>query len=102
MNFVSKFLGTVRFRNDHIARFMDSDVVPTASPVFPNATVVTPYRRRKGKEVMVESETLKKQNVQEQLDTQVARDLEEQLEREDQRRSEQIARDAKIARNYAK
>nr|GEY45901.1 hypothetical protein [Tanacetum cinerariifolium] len=29
-----------------------SDVVPTASPVFATATMVTPYRRRKGKEVM--------------------------------------------------
>nr|GEW42323.1 synaptobrevin, longin-like domain protein [Tanacetum cinerariifolium] len=29
-----------------------SDVVPTASLVFNTATVVTPYRRRKGKEVM--------------------------------------------------
>nr|GFB95854.1 hypothetical protein [Tanacetum cinerariifolium] len=29
-----------------------SDVVPTASPVFATATVITPYRRRKGKEVM--------------------------------------------------
>nr|GFC59540.1 hypothetical protein [Tanacetum cinerariifolium] len=29
-----------------------SDVVPTASPVFATATVVTPYSRRKGKEVM--------------------------------------------------
>nr|GFB44815.1 hypothetical protein [Tanacetum cinerariifolium] len=42
-----------------------SDVVPTASPVFATATVVTPYRRRKGKEIMVESKTLKKQKVQE-------------------------------------
>nr|GEY23601.1 putative reverse transcriptase, RNA-dependent DNA polymerase [Tanacetum cinerariifolium] len=40
-----------------------SDVVPTASPVFATATVVTPYRRRKGKEVMVESETPKKQKI---------------------------------------
>nr|GFD11594.1 hypothetical protein [Tanacetum cinerariifolium] len=71
-----------------------SDVVPTASLVFATATVVTPYRRRKGKEVMVEFETPKKQNVQKQIDAQVARELEEQLEREDQRRSEQIARDA--------
>nr|GEX87516.1 retrotransposon protein, putative, unclassified [Tanacetum cinerariifolium] len=47
-----------------------SDVVPTASLVFTTATVVTPYRRRKGKEVMVESETLKKQKVQEQIDAQ--------------------------------
>nr|GEW47917.1 hypothetical protein [Tanacetum cinerariifolium] len=75
-----------------------SDVVPTASLVFATATVVTPYRRRKGKEVVVESETPKKQKVQEQLDAQVAGELEEQLEREDQRRSEQIARDAEIAR----
>nr|GEV96360.1 hypothetical protein [Tanacetum cinerariifolium] len=78
-----------------------SDVVPTASLVFTTATVVTPYRRRKGKEVMVESETPKKQKVQEQIDAQVARELEEQLKREDQRRSEQIARDAEIARIHA-
>nr|GEX85885.1 hypothetical protein [Tanacetum cinerariifolium] len=54
-----------------------SDVIPTASLVFATTTMVTPYRRRKGKE------------------------LEEQLEREDQRRSEQIARDAEIARIHA-
>nr|GFB20965.1 hypothetical protein [Tanacetum cinerariifolium] len=53
---------------------------------------------RKGKEVMVESETPKKQKVQEQIDAQVARELEEQLEREDQRMSEQIARDVEVAR----
>nr|GEU92324.1 putative ribonuclease H-like domain-containing protein [Tanacetum cinerariifolium] len=47
-----------------------SDVVPTASQVFATATVVTPVTRRKGKEVMVESETLKKQKVQEQIDAQ--------------------------------
>nr|GFD12317.1 hypothetical protein [Tanacetum cinerariifolium] len=70
-----------------------SDVVPTASPVFATATVVSPYRRRKGKEVMVESETLKKQKLQKQIDAQIARELKEQLEREDQTRSEQIARD---------
>nr|GEY43823.1 synaptobrevin, longin-like domain protein [Tanacetum cinerariifolium] len=79
-----------------------SDVVPTASPVFATATVVTPYRRRKGKEVMVESETPKKQKLQEQIDAQIARELKEQLEREDQRRAEQIARDAEIARIHAK
>nr|GEY58521.1 hypothetical protein [Tanacetum cinerariifolium] len=75
-----------------------SDVVPTASPVFATATMVTPYRRRKGKEVMVKSETPKRQKVQEQIDAQVARELEEQLEREDQRRSAHIARDTEIAR----
>nr|GFB27872.1 hypothetical protein [Tanacetum cinerariifolium] len=78
-----------------------SEKVPTASPVFATATVVTPYRRRKGNEVMVESETPKKQKVQKQIDAQVARELEEQLEREDQRRAEQIARDAEIARIHA-
>nr|GFC65860.1 hypothetical protein [Tanacetum cinerariifolium] len=75
-----------------------SDVVPTANPIFATATVVTPYRRRKGKEVMVGSETPKKLKVQEQIDAQVARELEEQLEREDQRKAEQIAKDAEIAR----
>nr|GEZ35925.1 hypothetical protein [Tanacetum cinerariifolium] len=79
-----------------------SDVVPTASLVFATATVVTPYRRRKGKEVMVEYETPKKQKVQQQIDPQVARELEEQLEREDQRMSEQIARDAEVIRIHVK
>nr|GEX36844.1 hypothetical protein [Tanacetum cinerariifolium] len=78
-----------------------SDVVPTAGPIFATATVVTPYTRRKVKETMVESETLKKKKVQEQIDAQVARELEEQMAREDQRMSEQIARDAEIARIHA-
>nr|GFD59308.1 hypothetical protein [Tanacetum cinerariifolium] len=37
-----------------------SEEVPIASLVFATATVVTPVTRRKGKEVMVESETPKK------------------------------------------
>nr|GEW53555.1 putative reverse transcriptase domain-containing protein [Tanacetum cinerariifolium] len=78
-----------------------SEEVTTASPVFATATVVTPYRRRKGKEVMVESETPKKHKVQEKIDAQVARELEEQLAREDQKMAEQIARDAEIARIHA-
>nr|GFC82493.1 hypothetical protein [Tanacetum cinerariifolium] len=45
-----------------------SDVVPTAGPIFATATVVTPYTRRKGKETMVEFETLKKKKIQEQMD----------------------------------
>nr|GFA98452.1 hypothetical protein [Tanacetum cinerariifolium] len=48
-----------------------SDVVPTASLVFATATVI---------------------------DAQVSRELEEQLEREDQRMSEKITRDAEVAR----
>nr|GFD33440.1 hypothetical protein [Tanacetum cinerariifolium] len=39
--------------------------------------------------------------VQEQIDAQVARELEEQMAREDQRMSEQVARDAEIARIHA-
>nr|GEW98828.1 hypothetical protein [Tanacetum cinerariifolium] len=72
------------------------EVVPTASPVFATATVVTPYSRRKGKEVMVESDTPKKQRLQEQIDAQVVRELVKQQEREDKRMSEQIARDAEV------
>nr|GEX75281.1 hypothetical protein [Tanacetum cinerariifolium] len=78
-----------------------SDVVPTASPVFATATVVTPYSRRKGKEVMVESDTPKKQRLQEQIDAQVAKELEEQQEREDKGMSEQKARDAEVVRIHA-
>nr|GFA61769.1 hypothetical protein [Tanacetum cinerariifolium] len=66
-----------------------SEVGPTASPI---AT------RRKGKEVMVESDTPKKKKLQEQIDAQVARELEEQKEKENMRMNEQIARDAKVAR----
>nr|GEX57250.1 hypothetical protein [Tanacetum cinerariifolium] len=75
--------------------------VPIASPVFSTATVVTPVTRRKGKEVMAESETPKKQKVQEQIDAQVARELKEQLSREDQRRAKQIAKDVEIARTHS-
>nr|GEZ52577.1 hypothetical protein [Tanacetum cinerariifolium] len=44
-----------------------SDVVPTASLVFATAIVVTPYSRRKGKEVMVESDTLKNRDYKSRL-----------------------------------
>nr|GEV25666.1 copia protein [Tanacetum cinerariifolium] len=77
-----------------------NDVVPTASPIFTTDTVATPYIRRKGKEKMVESETPKKRKLQEQMDVQMARQLEEEMERDAQRMNEQIARDAEIARIY--
>nr|GEX88278.1 hypothetical protein [Tanacetum cinerariifolium] len=51
-----------------------SGMVPTASPIFTTASVVTPYSRQK------------------------AREIEEQIAKEDQRMNEQIARDAEIAR----
>nr|GFA57771.1 hypothetical protein [Tanacetum cinerariifolium] len=57
-----------------------SSLVPTASPIFTTASVVTPYSRQKGKEKMVESDTPKKKKLQEQID---------------------IARDAEIARIHA-
>nr|GEV40363.1 putative ribonuclease H-like domain-containing protein [Tanacetum cinerariifolium] len=59
-----------------------SDVVPTAGPIFATATVVTPYTRRKGKEKMIESETLKKKKIQKQMDIQMARQLKKEMERE--------------------
>nr|GEZ94886.1 hypothetical protein [Tanacetum cinerariifolium] len=69
-----------------------SEVGPTASPIV---------TRRKGKEVMVESDTPKKKKLQEQIDAQVARELEEQQEKADMRMNEQIARDAEVARIHA-
>nr|GEU44464.1 hypothetical protein [Tanacetum cinerariifolium] len=78
-----------------------SDVVPTAGLIFSTATVVTPYTRRKGKEKMIEFETPKKKKIQDQMDIQMARQLEEEMEREAQRMNEQIARDAEIARIHA-
>nr|GEX55937.1 hypothetical protein [Tanacetum cinerariifolium] len=60
-----------------------SGMVPTASYIFTTTSVVTPYSRRKGKENMVESDTPKKKKLQEQIDVQLAREMEEQLARED-------------------
>nr|GFB00895.1 hypothetical protein [Tanacetum cinerariifolium] len=59
-----------------------SDVVSTVGPIFATATVVTLYTKRKGKEIMVESETPKKKKIQEQMDIQMARQLEEEMERD--------------------
>nr|GEW13551.1 Gag-Pol polyprotein [Tanacetum cinerariifolium] len=54
-----------------------------------------------GKEKVVESEVPKKRKLQEQIDAQVAREMEEEFARENQRASEQLARDSEIARLYA-
>nr|GFB85619.1 hypothetical protein [Tanacetum cinerariifolium] len=67
-------------------------IVSTGSEVGPTASLIV--QRRKGKEIMMESDTLKKKKLQEQIDAQVAKELEEQQEREDMRMNEQIARDA--------
>nr|GEW46289.1 hypothetical protein [Tanacetum cinerariifolium] len=50
---------------------------------------------------MIESETPKKKKIQEQMDIQMARQLEEEMEREAQRMNKQIARDVEIARIHA-
>nr|GEV56826.1 hypothetical protein [Tanacetum cinerariifolium] len=97
----SKEMATVLTSID-ASTILASGVTEVPTGIFATATVVTPYRRRKGKEVMVESKTPKKQKVQEQIDAQVARELEEQLVREDQRMSKQIARDAKVTRIHVK
>nr|GFA25897.1 hypothetical protein [Tanacetum cinerariifolium] len=79
-----------------------SGLVPTVSAIFTTASVVTPYLRRKGKEKMVESDTPKKKKLQEQIDVQMAREMEEEMARDAQRMNEQIVRDAEIARIHAK
>nr|GFC09848.1 hypothetical protein [Tanacetum cinerariifolium] len=51
--------------------------------------------------IMVESDTPKKKKLQEQIDAQVSRELEEHQEREDMRMNKQIARDTEVARIHA-
>nr|GEV96206.1 hypothetical protein [Tanacetum cinerariifolium] len=55
----------------------------------------------KGKEKVVESELPKKRKLQEQIDAQVAREMEDEFARENQRLNEQLARDSEIARLHA-
>nr|GEV97373.1 hypothetical protein [Tanacetum cinerariifolium] len=81
--------------------YTSSKVAPTASLIITASPIVTSYSRRKGKEVMVESDTPKKQKLQKQIDAQVARELEEQQEKEDMRMNEQIARNAEVVRIHA-
>nr|GEY80444.1 hypothetical protein [Tanacetum cinerariifolium] len=71
--------------------------VPTGSgfPLLVPLLVTFPLA---DKEVMVESDTPKKQRFQEQIDAQVARELEEQQERENKRMTEQIASNTEVAR----
>nr|GEV62750.1 synaptobrevin, longin-like domain protein [Tanacetum cinerariifolium] len=86
-----------------------SGLFPTASAIFATASVVTPYTRRsrgisikeKGKEKVVESEVPKKRNLQEQIDAQIAKEMEEKFTRENQKVSKQLARDLEISRLHA-
>nr|GEW57786.1 hypothetical protein [Tanacetum cinerariifolium] len=75
---------------------LPATIVSTGSKVGLTASPIV--QRRKGKEIMEESDTPKKKKLQEQIDAQVARELEEQQEREDMRMNKQIARDAEVAR----
>nr|GEU44578.1 hypothetical protein [Tanacetum cinerariifolium] len=95
---------------------------PTVSAIFTTASMVTPYTRwsrvitigssqpmrsiiirakDKGKEKVIEAEVPKKRKFQEQIDAQVAREMEEEFARENQRLSEQLTRDSEIVRLHA-
>nr|GEV45390.1 ribonuclease H-like domain-containing protein [Tanacetum cinerariifolium] len=95
---------------------------PTVSAIFTTASVATPYTRRsrgitigslrpmripiisakdKGKEKVTETKVLKKKKLQEQIDAQVAREMEEEFVRENQRLSKHAVRDSKIVRIHA-
>nr|GFB83566.1 hypothetical protein [Tanacetum cinerariifolium] len=83
-------LAAERISNDseEIARVltsMDAAIVLAGGIDVPTAVVPFPLL---GKEVMVESDTPKKKKLQEQIDAQVARELEEQQEKEDMRMNE--------------
>nr|GEU50126.1 putative ribonuclease H-like domain-containing protein [Tanacetum cinerariifolium] len=86
-----------------------SGLFPTISATFTTASVVTPYSIRsrgisikdKGTEKVVESEVPKKRKLKEHIDAQVAKEMEEDFARENQRLNEQLTRDSKIARLYA-
>nr|GEX62830.1 reverse transcriptase domain-containing protein [Tanacetum cinerariifolium] len=76
--------------------------VPTVSGSFSTSMRSQIIRAKdKDKEKMIEPEVPKKRKIQEQIDAQVAREMEEEFTRENQRLSEQLARDSKIARLHA-
>nr|GEX90026.1 hypothetical protein [Tanacetum cinerariifolium] len=88
--------GSIHTASPHAAEVpTGSDVVPTASLVFATATVVTPYRRRKGKKIMVESKTLEKKKVA--RDAEIAR-----IHAEEELRIELISDLVRYQDNYAK
>nr|GEV70032.1 hypothetical protein [Tanacetum cinerariifolium] len=78
-----------------------------AASISPVAGVPTQMRsliigaKDKGKQKVVESDLPKKRKIQEQIDAQVAREMVEELAREDKNLSEQLARDLEIARIHA-
>nr|GEU79393.1 hypothetical protein [Tanacetum cinerariifolium] len=93
-------------REEAVERVSDDTEEMATVLTFMDATTVLSSRvaevpTSSGKEKMIESETPKKKKIQEQMDIQMARQLEEEMEREAQRMNEQIVRDAEIARIHA-
>nr|GFB02358.1 hypothetical protein [Tanacetum cinerariifolium] len=94
---------TERISNDseEIARvltFMDATTVLAGEANVPTGSGFIPTA---GPPATIVSTGSKKKKLQEQINAQVARELEEQQEREDIRMNEQIARDAEVARIHA-
>nr|GEV68718.1 hypothetical protein [Tanacetum cinerariifolium] len=90
-----------------VTNILTSEVAAASiSPAVGVSAAGVPTHRRspiigakdKGKQKVVESEVPKKRKIQEQIDAQVAREMEEEFARENQRLSEQLARDSEIAR----
>nr|GEU70816.1 hypothetical protein [Tanacetum cinerariifolium] len=71
--------------------------VPTVSGSFPTASEIFTTASVK----VVESKVPKKRKLQEQIDAQVAREMKEEFAKENQRVSEQLARDYEITRLHA-
>nr|GEY76304.1 hypothetical protein [Tanacetum cinerariifolium] len=76
------------------------DVLPTVGVPIPMRSPII-GAKDKGKQKVVETKVPKKRKLQEQIDAQVAREMEEEYARENQRLSEQLARDSEIARLHA-
>ncbi|GJR77652.1 hypothetical protein Tco_0090017 [Tanacetum coccineum] len=72
--------------------------VPRQSPIPMSVPSAGKEDKRKGKEIMTESQKPTKAKVQEQMSLQLARELQEEFVHEDQSIREQIERDAEIAR----
>nr|GFC59218.1 hypothetical protein [Tanacetum cinerariifolium] len=80
---------------------MDAPTVLAGGIDVPTGGGFIPTAGPPATEVMVESDTPKKKKLQEQINAQVARELEEQQEKEDMRMNKQIAKDAEVARIHA-
>nr|GEW19821.1 putative ribonuclease H-like domain-containing protein [Tanacetum cinerariifolium] len=71
--------------------------VPTVSGLFPTINAIFTTASVK----VVDSEVPKKRKIQEQIDALVAKEMEEEFVRENQRLNEQLAKDSEIARLHA-